>query len=236
MSEAHQERAQGNWWLMVRQILSQRKGPMNQPVPAEAQWQLSPHVMSKSGEPLPSPPADQCPHPLQFVARGANQHGTWKKCNLCLKQLKYQKYSLSNPPPAKRNQTKKNVTKETYVSTGPPVAMTPMAAPGTPGACPTSMVEIQTVLAEQTQHMANTAASSMSQAVGPVMEAIHQLSMNQQVLQQMVMNQQEFLDRVARGQSVSTMPVPVPIHGGMISDEEEMGEASDGWVHPRPTQ
>ena len=167
---------------------------------------------------------------------GGNQHGTWKKCSLCLKQLKYQKYSLSNPPPAKRNQTKKNVTKETYVSTGPPVAMTPMAAPGTPGACPTSMVEIQTVLAEQTQHMANTAASSMSQAVGPVMEAIQQLSMNQQVLQQMVMNQQEFLDRVARGQSVSTMPVPVPIHGGMISDEEEMGEASDGWVHPRPTQ
>ena len=76
----------------------------------------------------------------------------------------------------------------------------------------------------------------MSQAVGPVMEAIHQLSMNQQVLQQMVMNQQEFLDRVARGQSVSTTPVPVPIHGGMISDEEEMGEASDGWVRPRSTQ
>ena len=120
------------------------------------------------------------------------------------------------------------------MSTGPAVAMTPMAAPGTPGAGPTSMMEIQAVLAEQTQHMAQSAASSMSQAVGPVMEAIHQLSVNQQALQQMVVNQQEFLNRMAYVPHIGQMSAPA--RNQEEEDEEEMVEASAGWVHPRWNQ
>lgn len=136
------------------------------------------------------------------------------------------------PPQTHRGGKKKNVTQETYVSTGPPITMGPLEAQGSSvSTLGPTMLDIQNVLTEQANHMAQSTASSMSQAMGPVMEAIHQMSNSQQALQQMVMNQQQLLNHLMTAPQSGRVPEAIPISS---DQEEEMEEFEEGWVQPHP--
>jgi hypothetical protein len=89
----------------------------------------------------------------------------------------------------------------------------------------TMITGIQSILSEQTALMSQSTASTMSQAMGPVMEAMHQMALNQQALQHMVSGQQQILDQLMRGQSQNAEEFPIASDDGMDSQEE-------GWVQP----
>lgn len=207
---------------------------MNQRLPGEAlvEARLG-EVRGRDGGPVPPPPSQCCPHPVSYLNKGRNQYGSWKRCNLCKTKLSYQEYGPSNPPPqTRRGGKKKNVTQETYVSTGPPITMGPLEAQGSSvSTLGPTMLDIQNVLTEQANHMAQSTASSMSQAMGPVMEAIHQMSNSQQALQQMVMNQQQLLNHLMTAPQSGRVPEAIPISS---DQEEEMEEFEEGWVQPHP--
>jgi hypothetical protein len=93
------------------------------------------------------------------------------------------------------------------------------------------MLDIQNVLTEQANHMAQSTASSKAQAMEPVMEAIHQMSNSQQALQQMVMNQQQLLNHLMTAPQRGRVPEAIPISS---DQEEEMEEFEEGWVQPHP--
>lgn len=83
----------------------------------------------------------------------------------------------------------------------------------------------QSILSEQTALMSQSTASRMSQAMGPVMEAMHQMALNQQALQHMVSGQQQILDQLMRGQSRNAEEFPIASDDGMDPQEER-------WVQP----
>lgn len=125
LSENRQERAQSHWFGMARRILHQRRGPVNVMLPLS--WEGLPVTLPATkehpqGAPVPPPQPEICHHPVNFLIRGGNQHGKWKKCAMCGKKLEYKKWGPEHPPSGKTS--KKNQTLQTYVSTGPPVEIT----------------------------------------------------------------------------------------------------------------
>lgn len=44
----------------------------------------------------------KCSHPEEFISRGANQYGTWTRCNSCKTKLSFSRYGPSNPPKSAR--------------------------------------------------------------------------------------------------------------------------------------
>ena len=102
-----------------------------------------------------------------------------------------------------------------YVSTGPPVAMTPAMAPGTPAPGTPGLPGLQEILSEQN----NSMSSMLSQAMAPVMQSIQQLSINQQTMQNMIHSQQEMLERLGKRQDALHRALP---QGVPESDDEEI--------------
>lgn len=128
---------------------------------------------------MPTPPPDTpgtCNHP--FVTKGANQHGTWKKCSLCKAKLEYRPYSRNNPPPAARKAQAKEAEMKGYVATGTlPAPMVEQAASSSEAV---HRHELQRALEDQAQQIAQATSASMAQAMAPMVEGMRHL-MEQQV-------------------------------------------------------
>lgn len=226
LSEAHQARAQSHWFGMSRRLLHQRRGSASLQLPLG-----NPEMPLEYEGPVSRPAQDVCHHPLNQIINGGNQHGSWKKCGLCLKQILFRKWGPNNPRPAQKSSKKnQNVTQEMYVSTGP-AAVIRHAAPAMSSEEHITTRDVQAIVEQQTSQQAQNVASMMSQTMLPVMEAMQQLTVDHQQLQQMVQTQQHVLNHVITGQGAqmpyqqgNSMPaVLVP-----SEDEELMGEPANG--------
>ena len=232
MPEDRREKAQSVWFGMTRRLLTQRRGPTNLDLPlAFPQMPLC-----EEGVTIPAPPPKVCHHPVDLMVKGGNQHGSWKTCGLCNKQMIFKKWGPSNPRPSQRGTKKpKNVTVQTYVSTGP-AAVIQRSAPALSSEERITTQDVQVLITQQTDQLAQSTAGMVSQAMGPMMETMQQMAASHQQLQTMVQGQQQLIGLLLQ-QRGDQMPLPtqgyqVPVE---IPSGEELMEApaGDQWEMPR---
>lgn len=82
---------------------------------------------------------------------------------------------------------------------------------------------------QQTQHLAQNTAASLSQAMMPLMQAFQQMASTQDQLQQNLMQQQVMLNQVMVNQGYQMPMQPGVETVNIASDDEEMRA---GWAAP----
>ena len=180
---------------------------------------LPPTLEHPQGEPVPPPNQEQCHHPVNFHVRGGNQHGKWKKCSMCGKKLWFTKWGPENPPSSsqKIGKAKKNQTLQTFVSTGSTAASS--------SADQLTALDVQAIMQQQTEYMAQNTASSLSQAMMPMMQAMQQMAQTQEQLQTTIQNQQLMLNQVMAQQGQQLPLAPRAVETLNIGSDDEMEAA-----------
>ncbi|CAJ1456378.1 unnamed protein product [Effrenium voratum] len=120
----------------------------------------------KPKAPGPSP-GKICPHPTEYVRKGANQWGTWVRCTLCKAKLGYTPYGKNNPPPNK-NAPKKSA-QVLYVPSGP--ASSSVEVPALAKAVATA---VKTAIGEAQKEARNSINLQLQQATYQNQMATHQ--------------------------------------------------------------
>ena len=196
LSEAHQERAQSHWFGMSRRLLHQRRGSASLQLPLG-----NPEMPLEYEGPVSRPAQDVCHHPLNQIINGGNQHGSWEE----VRSVSQADSSSENGGPTIRGQLRSHprrtrMSRKRCTSARGPAAMIRHAAPAMSSEEHITTRDVQAIVEQQTSQQAQNVASMMSQAMLPVMEAMQQLTVDHQQLQQMVQTQQHVLNHVITGQ------------------------------------
>ena len=199
-----QEYLQSKWFTLVSRLLRVTRGPFS----------LKLSALSIAS----------CPHPKEYIARGANQYGRWVRCSLCQVKLKFDPYSESNP----KSQAKKPVRMtmlqdEDQISKNKELAgyvKETLKTPKNPEFV--TRQEMKSLMNEQSQQI----SSHLAQTLGPILQG------QQMMQQQMLMA----LQSQASGSqaSASQMPIQPHLHHDMSENDswdDVMGNPNEWEVH-----
>ena len=190
------------WFQMTRKMLFQHHGPGNIPVPLLEDGTSPPLAGQRA-----IPPAEHCPHPITSVATGRNQYGEWKRCVKCCTKIRFPRYGTAGAPAAPspgKKASRKGTTAIAYQTAPVPV---PVPAMGPPAGASSSSegissMELRAAMEQQSQEVMASTTTTMNQLLGPVMDAVQQMSMAQQQMQAWMVQQQTIMNMQAQQQAI----------------------------------